>query len=288
MSKIAYLILNYCSFEDTLQLVSSIRAFDSINPIVVVDNCSLDNSRDILINNKKNLNFDFIISERNLGYAQGNNLGLEYLDNKFKIDFVFVCNPDITINKQHVSRLLFLLENDDNASLAGLQMFDKYKTSHISAWKLPSLWDDIVISSTLLRRIFGNPLIYSELEKLQYVSVIQGAFFIARFKDFKKIGFFDSSTFLYCEERIIASKFKSLGRKIIFDPNHSFIHTVGASTSLMYPTKMKTFKLLMSSRKIYHKKYNNYYGNWILYSFIAPLILVEKWMIDLFIKLRKT
>ncbi|MGZ2369845.1 glycosyltransferase [Ancylomarina sp. YFZ004] len=287
MTKIAYIVLNYCSFEDTLQLVRSIRTFDSSSPIIVVDNCSPDNSRDIFKKNKEKLDYDFIVSETNSGYAQGNNLGLEYLNNKFKIDFVFVCNPDITVKEEQISQLLFLLENDDNACLAGLQMFDEHEKTHVSAWKLPSVWDDIVISSTLLRRIFGNPLTYKEIKTVQYVDVIQGAFFIARFKDFKKIGFFDPSTFLYGEERIIASKFKSLGRKIIFDPNHSFIHTVGASISLMYPTKRKNFKLLLSSRKIYHRKYNKGYGNWLLYSVVAYVLLVEKWLIDLFIKLRK-
>jgi GT2 family glycosyltransferase len=287
MTKIAYVVLNYCSFEDTLQLVRSIRTFDSSSPIIVVDNCSPDNSRDIFKNNKEKLDYNFIVSETNSGYAQGNNLGLEYLDNNFKIDFVFVCNPDIKVKKEQISRLLFLLENDNNASLAGIQMFDEHEKAHTSAWKLPSVWDDIVISSTLLRRIFGNPLVYKWVDDMQYVDVIQGAFFIARFKDFKKIGFFDPSTFLYGEERIIASKFKSLGRKIIFDPNHSFIHTVGASISLIYPTKRKTFKLILASRRIYHKKYNKGCCNWLLYSVVAYVLLVEKCLIDLFVKLRK-
>ncbi len=284
MKQIAYIILNYNSAKNTISLIESIRSFDSAGYIIVIDNFSADDSVNRLKAFEDSFDYELVISERNGGYAQGNNIGLEYIANNLLVDYVFICNPDILIEKEHVVVLSNLLTENPDCSVAGLQMTDEAGNLLTSAWKLPTIWQDLIISSALLRRLFGNPLLYKRTGELQFVEVIQGAFFIARFKSFQEIGFFDSRTFLYAEERIIGFKFKKLKKKLLFDPNHCFIHSVGASIDKMYPKNRSKYKLIFRSRLIYHKISNNRGLNWRIYRVFGSLIFIEKWILDLFSK----
>lgn len=287
MRNLAYLILNYNSSENTVSLIESIRSFDSSNHIVVVDNDSKDSSVVRLSGINEHLNFKLLISEINGGYAKGNNLGLQYINDNLRVDYVFICNPDISFEAKSVEVLSNLLMENPLCSIAGLQMKDENDNLLTSAWKLPSIWHDLIISSALLRRLFGNPLLYKSTDELQYVEVIQGAFFIARVSSFQEIGFFDPRTFLYAEERIVGFKLKALGKRLLFDPNHSFIHTVGASINEKFPTNWSKYKLIFKSRIVYHRIANKSGLNWRLYGMFGSLIYIEKWILDLISKRRR-
>jgi GT2 family glycosyltransferase len=287
MNQLAYIILNYNSVENTISLIESIRSFDSSNHIIVVDNNSTDSSADRLSGINERLNFKLLISEINGGYAKGNNLGLQYISDNLRVDFVFICNPDIILNKGNVEVLSNLLHENPDCSIAGLQMKDENGNLLTSAWKLPSIWHDLIISSSLLRRLFGNPLLYKSTGELQYVEVIQGAFFIARFSSFQEIGFFDSRTFLYAEERIVGLKMKALGYKLLFDSNHSFVHAVGASINEKFPTNRSKYRLIFRSRVIYHRIVKERGLSWRLYRMIGSLIFIEKLILDIFSKRKR-
>jgi len=254
-SKSVFVILNYNSKEDTKNLVQNINKILDI-PIVIVDNCSPSNDYEEL-KKLETKNVKVIKSNRNGGYAYGNNLGIEYAIREFNPKYIFIANPDIIINKSVVDEMLKVIQQDEKIGIVAPKMKTNNPKS-LSAWKMPSLKDDIVLSISLLNRIFGNPLKYKSEICLKNapveVDVVQGAFFLVNVNALKKVGFFDEKTFLYGEERILAYKMKQKDYKVIFLPYVYFEHNVSNSVKKSF-TNLNVYKFLLNSRIIYHKYY---------------------------------
>ena len=101
--EIGIVVLNYKNFHETIECVKSILLQkDVVFNIVIVDNGSSNESYDELFNQFKNNDKIYIIkSDINLGYAKGNNLGINYLRNK-GIENIFIANSDLLFKSPYV------------------------------------------------------------------------------------------------------------------------------------------------------------------------------------------
>ena len=93
--KTAIIILNYNDLETTKNMLNLIKDYKILDLIVIVDNKSLDNSYQEL-KKFENSKIKVLETDKNLGYAYGNNYGLNYLENK-NIDNVIISNPDVLV-----------------------------------------------------------------------------------------------------------------------------------------------------------------------------------------------
>jgi GT2 family glycosyltransferase len=116
---LGFVFTNYNSSEDTKNAIQSINATmeKSIYQIVVVDN----NSNEESVGALKLLERDFsnvhlILSNENVGYFKGLNLGIKYIRDNFKeISYMVIGNND-----------LIFPENFYNLILKNLEIFKKY------------------------------------------------------------------------------------------------------------------------------------------------------------------
>ena len=100
-SKVLVLVLNYKSYQDTINYTYNILNQKNINvDVLIVDNDSQNSSFENLskefINNSK---VRVIESEKNGGYAYGNNFGLKYIE-KEEYDYIAISNNDIIIDNE--------------------------------------------------------------------------------------------------------------------------------------------------------------------------------------------
>ena len=98
--KTAIVILNYNDLETTKKMINSIKDYKSLDLIVIVDNKSKDNSYQEL-KRLENEKIKLLETDNNLGYACGNNYGLEFLKDK-NVKNVIVSNPDIEVSENAV------------------------------------------------------------------------------------------------------------------------------------------------------------------------------------------
>ena len=84
-----------------------IQFMNSIDKIVVVDNCSTDNSY-VQLKEFENEKIHVVQSEKNGGYGYGNNIGIDYLKNL--VDYIIVANPDVVFKESvdTISRIIFV------------------------------------------------------------------------------------------------------------------------------------------------------------------------------------
>lgn len=126
------MILNYKTYSDTLELILNLKEqiwFKKIK-IYVVENGSKNGSREELKKAQDKYDFELIISDENLGFANGNNLGIEKA-RKDGCEFIVCSNNGINITKQDKTKkklITFL-------SIKALLMLLKFGVSNGGSYK---------------------------------------------------------------------------------------------------------------------------------------------------------
>lgn len=252
------LILNYQSYEDTINYVGNLQEQENIDlHILIIDNCSPNKSFDILKSRFQNIqNVEVIQSEKNGGYSYGNNFGLHYLEQK-NIDYILVSNNDIEIGD---SLLLYKMIQEyktlKNPAFISPIMYVNGKKSSNPAWKLPTLKDDIIGSLRLFEAFFDSFKTYDIQVNKSHIKVdcLPGSFFMGKKDIYYKIGLMDEKTFLYMEEAILAYKVKGCTLNNYLLTNLKYEHLTSQTISNEL-SLMKTRKHLIDSRLYFHKEY---------------------------------
>ncbi|KXY37745.1 hypothetical protein AT269_06010 [Bacillus cereus] len=277
---VAVVILNYNDYQTTCDLIETIKDYNIINNIVVVDNNSTNESY-IKLKVYESNKVKVIKSEKNGGYAYGNNVGIRYAIEELNVEFVIISNPDVSFTESVIAKVIEVGMSDSKIGLIAPTMVNSNGKNAVPAWKLPTLKDDIVISFELGKKLLGDPLLYKEeLSKdLNEVDVLPGSLFGARADVFKKVGYFDEETFLYCEERILAYKLKKVGFKNILLGKVTYMHDHSVTIS-KFVSDLKKQTILFESKNIYHRKYLGISkGKEILFKALIPFIKLEKILI---------
>lgn len=262
--KTAIIVLNYNDSENTTKFVSSILHYDILNKIIIVDNLS---NRENEFENLLKLScekVDIIRSDKNGGYAYGNNYGLRYLDEKYKNEFeyVIISNPDVYVSEENIIKTINHMEENEDVTICSPRMYFVTGPARRAAWKKRTYLIDIANSTRITEFLLYPLLKKGEYSKEEYknavlnVDNIAGSFFVSRFDMFKEVGYFDENTFLFYEEDILGDKIKEKGYKIQLLNDINFMHYESKSIGKIM-NLYKKMDILFDSKIYYHKKYNN-------------------------------
>lgn len=253
--KTGFLIINYNDFPSTEKLIENIKNYKVLDCILIVDNCSTDDSYEKL-KKLKSKKIEVIKPKENKGYGAGINFGTKYLIQKFGECNIIVSNADIIIKQEEdIKELIDASKKKEIAVVAPTILEHGVKNR---GWKLSSIWQEIS---------FSIPYFYKKLERKYHyypeqhyqkrsteVDVVSGCFFLIKSKVLEQIGFFDENVFLYYEENIIAKKIKDIKKKEIILNGVEVIHnhSVTIDKSLKRYQKLKQLK---RSQEYYVKTY---------------------------------
>lgn len=198
-----------------------------------------------------------IWSQENLGYAKGNNLGVNFLERIGNFAYYLFSNDDIEIRQSNILDYLAhkLSENNEMGCIGprilGLDKCDQsphdryvspYRTIGWNLFPFLRKKKNINIPTTSLRL------------NAHYTYWVCGAFMMVKAEAFKKAGMFDNVTFLYFEEVILAERLASVGYKVYFDPAVEVLHYEGGSSGTFSKQKRR---LLLNSQILYYRKYKH-------------------------------
>ena len=102
--------INYNGLEDTCALIETIP-FNENMEVIVVDNASKNQEANIIINRFPQVKV--IKSERNLGFAGGNNLGIQAAQGRY----LFLINNDTIFNEFNIQALIDRLESSSDIGI---------------------------------------------------------------------------------------------------------------------------------------------------------------------------
>lgn len=258
MVKVAIIILNYMTWNETLKEVDLIKkVIKDVQfeyEIIVIDNCSPNESYDKLkVHSDK---FTLIKSDTNGGYASGNNIALKYAFDK-GYDYSLILNNDVIIDDVNIiQKLVNVFEYDKNIAVVSPDILSPEGYLYNRDAYRPNMWD-LTLGMVQYRRK-GRA---EEDAKNGWLFVYrpQGCCMLVDNKKLAQVGYMDEYTFLYCEEIILAERLLKNNYKCACCSSASVIHDHSYTVKKTL-SKIKFVKSNLNSFKYYLREYRKY--NW--------------------------
>jgi GT2 family glycosyltransferase len=246
MIKVSAIILNWNRANDTLECLDSLQKLIINNfklKIIVVDNGSTDNSakkikKYFTDHQKTNTEYLLIENENNLGFAAGNNIGINHAL-KENSNYVMLLNNDTIVDKNLVNTMLKYMQENPRTGLVspkiyfakGFEFHKKYKKSDLGKiiWYAGGRID--------WNNIYGSNVGVDEIDKNQYSAATKtdfatGACVFCRAETLKKIGLFNEKYFAYFEDADLSIRASQAGWNVVYYPDTHLWHKVSQSSGI--------------------------------------------------------
>lgn len=265
--KTGIVVLNYNDFETTDSYINLIQNYKIIDYIIVVDNCSTDQSYGYLKNKEDEVsNLIVLKADFNNGYAAGNNIGVKYGIKKLNLDNIIISNPDIYVSEESIMKMLKLLDKGYSLCTGIIYNYDKIentkKVASNYAWRIPTFTQMLVntlLFSYKISRIIGysNYLAYNDIytHEILDVEAVPGCFFCMTAKAFEQVNYFDERTFLFGEETILGYKMKQNKLKACVLCSAKVFHENSVTINKNIKTKSKKIQYLFQSNQLFLTEY---------------------------------
>lgn len=271
------IILNYNDAETTGGLVKKIESYNCIQRILIVDNCSTDDSIDKL---SKLCSGKVLLRKmkRNGGYGYGNNHGIRFLKNFDNPDYILLANPDVLIEESSLLDLVSFMSSHKNYVIAAPFMLNaKKERMESTAFRVPTCWQ-YIFSMGVLYSKYIHPTRYKGITDVDYeyvdVDAVAGSLFMMDTNKFLKYGMYDERMFLYCEETVLGLKIKQSPYKMALLPRSSFVHNHSVSINKSIKSLVERHNILLRS-KMYAIK-NHYHASKIQMVVAVVVSLVSR------------
>ena len=250
--KIAAVILNYNDEDTTIESILRAEKIKGINYIILVDNHSDSYARLADLCSKK---VHFLRTDKNLGYAGGNNVGIRFAINNLQVDYVIISNPDVEFDDEFISRSIKVFSEFPDAGQVTCVMDNG--RHHDMARKLPNNFE-LMLSNipgiSKMSWIMGYSKKYLS-KKVCEVGQVWGSLLMLSRDACIETGGFDDDTFLYYEEAILGKRLRAAGYKTYLITDYSFIHHESVSICKTFSKAADRMKIMYASQLIYSKKY---------------------------------
>ena len=224
---VAIILINWNSLAVTHNCIASLKGIQYSNySIIVVDNASADGSGKAL----KELFPEIVLleSEKNLGFAGGNNLGFDYaLKNEFS--YTLMLNNDTIVEPDFLTHLINHI--DTHPEIGAIQPRIHYDHNRQLLWNGGSYYSKIW--GIFYSKSF-NKLPPPNCLTLKEVDWITGCAFLIRSDVLKKAGLLSEQMFMYYEDVDLSLRIKALGYSLAYHGKSLIYHIAG------YSSKSKT------------------------------------------------
>lgn len=227
--EVSFISVNYNGFEDTCQMIESIRDHVRVvtYEIIVVDNDSKAN--ELYRISQKYPFVRAVHSQKNLGFAHGNNLGAAIARGKY----LFFLNNDTYVKDNSIQCLVERLDSDD--SIGGvspmLRYTDEYGLVQFAGFTPLSRY-------TLRNKSIGNGDFVDDSYLIPMeIPYLHGAAMMVRREVYEKTGGMPTQYFLYYEELDWSLSIRNCGYRLWYEPGCVIYHKESRSTGLLSPLK---------------------------------------------------
>jgi GT2 family glycosyltransferase len=252
------IILNYNNYSDTIETIESVLSLEyDANSVLLVENSS-----DKAIIRKIRIQFPdlaIIENKKNLGYAGGNNIGIQKAIAS-GADYIFLLNNDVRLEKDVLNKCVSAMEKSPGCA-ACQPMIVTFENKEI-------IW------SAGTQLYFGYPRLFLKGTKIQKNGIkispfgLVGCAILFRRSALQQTGLFDESLFLLHEETDWCIRAKKMNFSLLIISNALVCHKISTTIGM------------------FSKMYLYYIGrNWLLvgkknFSFFSYLyVLVTEFLI---------
>ena len=259
--EISIITINYNGLNDTCALIESIPFNDKME-VIVVDNASTNDEVSTI--NQRFPYVKTIKSDKNLGFAGGNNLGIKAAKGKY----LFIINNDTIFKNFNIQPLIGRLESS--------------KTIGIVCPKIRFAWSNNPIQfagyTPLSRITVRNQAIgfgeedYGQYEKAHPTPYAHGAAMLIKREAIEKVGLMPECYFLYYEELDWSMMFSRAGYEIWYEPASTIYHKESQSTGNNSP--LRTFYITRNRLLLVKRNWSGI-SKYISYSYLIAIVALR-------------
>jgi len=239
MEKVFIVVLHYRGRELTEKCLFSLQKIDrqkaDIN-LVVVDNGSPEPLKRL---KEKFPEVIFLKSKQNLGFSEGNNLGIRYSLRK-GADYILLLNNDTTVERSLVSRLLEAAVKESQVGIVSPKIFfapgfEYHRSRYKPGERGRVIW--YAGGKIDWQNVFASHRGVDEVDTGQYeqqgpTDFASGCAMFVKKEVFDKVGFLDRRYFLYLEDLDFCLRAKVAGFKTIYSPAAKVWHYNAGSSQV--------------------------------------------------------
>ncbi len=243
------IILNWNGWVDTIECLKSLQKITYLNfQIVVVDNHSTDCSYEKLSDWANDTNIplyeyaydrnkgtfsvidqdrrksppesrlSLIRTQKNYGYAGGNNVGIRFAFDQ-GADYFFILNNDTVVDPGVIEPLIDIASHNQNAGILGPKIYFYHEPTVIqTAGSTMNLW------TGRANHIGSEEIDIGQYDKTRIVDWVSGAALFVSRKVLIEIGLFDESFYLCYEENDLCHRAKNSGFLVLAAPQAKLWH----------------------------------------------------------------
>ncbi len=280
---LSVVILNWNTQDLLAQSLKSLEAqADDIEfEIIVVDNASKDNSREMVTQQFPNVKL--LVNPVNVGFGAGNNSALPYVSGRY----VLFLNSDTVVTDCALAKLIQYADLNPDIGVIGPKLLNGDGSLQYSCRSYPNLATGFFRNTPLGRLLPQNRFTSDYLLKdwdhatPRDVDWLSGAALMIRKSVVDQIGCFDEDFFMYCEDVDLCWRTnhtplpegtgKTGNWRVTYFPDSVIYHLIGKSSDQV-PTRM-TYEFHRSQHLFYKKHYADSYS--IL---LRPVIPTGIWL----------
>ncbi|MFP3125328.1 glycosyltransferase [Ectobacillus funiculus] len=274
---ISFVILHYLTEQDTIECIESI--LNNVDykdySILVVDNGSPNNSGESLkLRYQYNSKVDIILSDKNLGFAKGNNVGFLKAKYEYQADFIILMNNDTIIEQQDFLDQVVSKYNSTKYAVMGPNIISTVDNNHQNPQPFKIItkkdtWYQLIrhLALLLLNYLNLEPAMKNILKKFKQEKVLvtrhkeeltdvqlHGSCLIFSPMYIQKFDGLYDKTFMYFEEAILFHLCRTNSLKTFYSPDLVIFHKEDSATDAYLKNSLQKNRFVYkhSVRSILH------------------------------------
>lgn len=276
--KLSIVILAWNNQKDLQNCIESIiQTYQEYYQLIIVDNASTDTTSEYLVKleqnwEQKNSKLKIIKNNKNLGYAAGNNVALDYIEGEYTLWL----NQDIVVQKQSIQKLAQYLDNHLEYGMLAPQL--QYPDGQIqkSCRQLPTL---VHILNSIFKLKWDDNFDYTQSQECEQP---MASAIMIRSSVMQELGGFDAHPdyWLFFNDVDLSKNLQSRDYKTYYLAEAKMYHNHGASTRKLWNIKKRLY---------WQKGFNRYFIKWYYKSILGRgLVYIVSSFIFILLILRDT
>ena len=242
--ELSIITINYNGLKDTCALIETIPFNDKME-VIVVDNASThDEASEI---QRRFPLVKIIRSDKNLGFAGGNNLGIKAAKGKY----IFLVNNDTLFKEFNIQAIIDRLESSDTIGMVCPKIRFAWNPQPIQFTGYTEL-SKITIRNQSIG--FGEED-HGQYETAHPTPYAHGAAMLIKRDAIEKVGLMPECYFLYYEELDWSMMFTRAGYQIWYDPGCTIYHKESQATGQNSP--LRTYYITRNRLLLVRRNYRN-------------------------------
>ena len=224
--EVSIITINYNGLEDTCALIESIPFNDNME-VIVIDNASNNQEAETIAQRYPKVNV--IHSDKNIGFAGGNNLGIQAAQGKY----LFFINNDTIFKDFNINALISSMESSHKIGIVCPKIRFAWGTNPIQFAGYTPL-----SKITIRNQAIGfNKEDHGQYDTPHPTPYAHGAAMLVHKDTIEKVGMMPECYFLYYEELDWSMMFTRAGYQIWYEPKCTIYHKESQATGQNSPLR---------------------------------------------------